>query len=322
MRFISVGSAPLMRLGLLSGFKQLGHTIGHFPHHSWHTLSEGEGKKLLWKYLIEFKPDYLIAGGYAPKYFEYLSDLCKSHNAKLIYWAIEDPVGFNNSLFLAKKADYVFTTTKESIVEYKKHGIDAHLLMFACNPNYHKKGKFNPEYKVDLALAASCYHWPTRKLGYKIILDAAKESGCSLKVWGAGWQNETCQKILGNSDYYCGYFPNGQLPSLCTSAKILLGIQCDGTSLTQTSMRPYEVLGCRGFHLTQWTKATANLFKDNEHLITARTKEEALDKIKYYMKHPAYRNKIARQGQEFVYNNHTYKHRVKDDIFPVLGIKQ
>lgn len=320
MRFISVGSAPLMRLGILSGFKQFNHTIGYFPHKSWTTLNESEGRKYIKHYFLKYKPDYLILGGYSPKYFDVIPTLCKKHGVGFIYWAIEDPVGFNNTLFIAKKADYVFTTTTECIKEYKKHGVKAHLLMFACNPDFHKKGKYNKDYDIDLALAASCYHWPTRKLGYKIILDAAKESGCSIKVWGAGWQKEPCQKILGNPNYFCGYFPNGQLPSLCTSTKIILGVQCDGSSMTQTSMRPYEVLGCRGFHLTQWTKATVNIFKENEHLVTARTKEEALEKIKYYMKHPAYRNKIARQGQEYVYNNHTYKHRVRDDIFPVLGI--
>lgn len=320
MKFISIGSAPLMRLGLLPGFELFSHKTGFFPLQHWHALDEDIGRKYLKQYFNEYKPDYLIFGGYAPKYFDVIKKLCKSHGTAYIYWAIEDPVGFNNTLHLAKKADYVFTTTIECINEYKKHGIKAHLLMFACNPNYHKIGKFNPDYDVDLALAASCYNWPTREQGYKIILNAAKQSGYNLKVWGSNWNNKSCQKILGNPDYYCGYFPNGQLPNLCTSAKIILGVQCDGSSMTQTSMRPYEVLGCRGFHLTQWTKATANIFKENKHLVTARTKEEALDKIKYYMIHPACRNKIARQGQEYVYNNHTYKHRVRDDIFPVLGI--
>ena len=321
MRFISIGCAPLMRLGLLSGFKKLGHTADHFPHQNWLGQDAEKGRELLTQYFAQYKPDYIVFGGYGPQYFNIIPSLCRKHSAGFIYWAIEDPVGFNNTLFLAKKADYVFTTAAECIPRYKQHGIHADLLMFACNPDYHKAGVFCSDYNVDLAMAASCYHWKARKLGYKIILDAAKQSGFGLKVWGAGWQKESAQPILGDPSYYCGYFPNGRLPDLCASAKIILGVQCDDTSKTQTSMRPYEVLGCRGFHLTQWTKATANIFKDGQHLVTAQTKQEALKKIKYYIAHPSERTKIGIQGQAFVYKYHTYKRRVTDIIIPRLGLK-
>ncbi len=310
-----------MRLGILSGFSKSGHTTGHFPHHNWLSQDEETGRRLLAGYIRELKPDYLVFGGYAPRYFSCISELCRKHGAGFIYWAIEDPVGFDKTLFIAQAADYVFTTTEECIPEYKKHGVKAYLLLFACNPDFHKAGQYNHAYDVDLAMAASCYNWETRKRGYKTILDAAKESGQSLKVWGAGWQKESCKKILGNPDYFCGYLPNGQLPDLCASAKIILGIQCDDSSVTQTSMRPYEVLGCGGFHLTQWTKATVNIFQDNKHLTTARTKEEAVDKIKYYINHPSERLKIAKQGREFVYKYHTYEQRVRDIVIPHLNIK-
>lgn len=320
MRFISIGTSPLMRLGLLPGFAQAGCQTGHFPHHNWMALGEEEGTALLEKSLLETKPDYLIFGGYAPKYFSRLPQLCKKHGAGFIYWAIEDPVGFDNTLFLAKKADFVFTTTQECIAKYKQHGITADLLLFACNPAYHKAGTFNADYDVDLALAASCYQWETRRQGYRIILGAAKESKRSLMVWGAGWDRKHGQAILGDPSLYHGYFSNSALPDLCSSAKIILGVQCDGSSLTQTSMRPYEVLGCRGFHLTQWTKATAHLFKEGRHLVTARTPEEALKKIKFYLARPSARERIAKQGQRFVYKFHTYEQRVRDIILPRLGL--
>ena len=310
-----------MRLGILSGFSKAGHTVGCFPHHNWLAQNKDKGRKLLTKYIKELRPDCLIFGGYAPSYFNCLPELCKKHGAAFIYWAIEDPVGFDRTLFIAQLADYVFTTTEECIRMYKENGVNARLLLFASNPDFHKSGLYNPDYDIDLAMAASCYNWETRKRGYKIILDAAKESGQSLKVWGAGWQKENCRKILGNPDYFCGYLPNGQLPDLCASAKIILGIQCDDSSLTQTSMRPYEVLGCGGFHLTQWTKATVNIFQDDRHLTTARTKGEAAEKIEYYVNHPSERLKIAKQGREFVYKHHTYERRVRDIVFPWLGIK-
>jgi spore maturation protein CgeB len=57
------------------------------------------------------------------------------------------------------------------------------------------------------------------------------------------------------------------------------------------------------------------------HLATASTKEEALDKIGYYLTHPDERKKIALQGQQYVYMNHTYERRVREVILPRLSIK-
>lgn len=320
MKFVSLGSSPLMRLGLLSGLKKAGHQTTHFPHHNWMAMDEEKGCGLLNKYLKELTPDYLVFGGYAPRYFKALPALCKKQGVGFIYWAIEDPIGYHNTLFLAQRADFVFTTTAECIPLYQKQGTKASLLLFACNPDYHRTGQRNAAYETDLALAASCYHWKTRKAGYAIILDAAKQSGLRLKVWGAGWQTKSAQSILGSPDHYCGYLPNSALPDLCASAKIILGVQCDGSSLTQTSMRPYEVLGCGGFHLTQWTKATAHIFTPGKHLVTAGDREEALEKIKYYTAHPLWRQRIAKRGQQFVYKRHTYEQRARDVILPRLGI--
>lgn len=318
MRFISIGSSPVMRFGILSGLSKLKHDTGHFPHHGWLSLGEDEGCGLLERYIEEYKPDYLIFGGYAPKYFSKIPEICRKRGTAFLYWALEDPIGFDNTLFLARIADYVFTTTEECISEYKKHGINAHLLLSACNPDYNKIGKYCPDLDIDLALTASYYRWEARIRGYKIVLDAAKESGRSLKVWGAGWQGKAGQDILGNPDYFQGYLANSKIPDLCASAKIILGVQCVDESTTQTSMRPYEVLGCRGFHLTQWTKAIESIFEDGKHLVIARTKEDALEKIKYYLDHPAERMRIAKQGQAFVYKHHTFEQRVRDMVIPHL----
>ncbi|MFU7592307.1 CgeB family protein [Priestia sp. RMT2NF4] len=320
MKVTSIGNSPLMKHGLIPAFKNMGYETDYFPFRSWHTFDEDVGKDLLTKDFLNKKTDVLIFGGYAPKYFDILPELCKQHGVGFIYWAIEDPLGFNKTLPLAKKADYVFTTTKESIDEYAKEGIQAALLLFACNPNYHKSGEYKKAYDLDLALVASHYRWEARRKGYKTILEAAIDSQKSFKVWGAGWDTSLGKQTLTNPNLFHGYFPNGQLPNLCASAKIVLGIQCDDSSFTQTSMRPYETLGCGGFHLTQRTKATINIFEEGKHLVTADSKEEALEKILYYINHAQERERISRLGQQFVYKYHTYEQRVKEIILPKIGI--
>lgn len=308
--------------GLLAGFRQLGMETGSFPHRSWLKLGPEEGLEAFAADLQDSRPDVLVFAGYSPDYFASATDLCRSAGTSFVYWATEDPVGFDRTLFLALRADYVFTTTVECIPRYAAHGVRANLLLFAANPEYHHAGNYRPQLDLDLALAASFYRWPARMQGYNVILDAARESGRVFRVWGAGWDSEQGLQRLGGAGSYRGYLPNRMLPDLCASARIILGVQCDDSSVTQTSMRPYEVLGCRGFHLTQWTPATARLFADGTHLVTARTKDEAAEKIAYYLSHESERKRIAAQGQELVYREHTYLGRIKDVVMPALGLPQ
>lgn len=318
MKAVTVGCSPLMIHGILAGFRKLGFDGDHFPHRSWMNLEPETGKEKLAGDLYTTRPDILIFGGYAPRYFEILPDLCRKMNTAFVYWAIEDPPGFERTLFLAQKADLVLTTAVEYIPRYQREGIKARLMPFACNPDYHQAGSYKQEYDLDLALVASYYTWETRRRGYDIILDPARKSNHSLRVWGAGWEREKGKKRLVDPELYGGYFPNGSLPELCASTKIILGVQCADTSRTQTSMRPYEILGCRGFLLTQWTEATTKMFTDGRHLVTANSPEETREKINYYLQHPAARKEIACQGQKYVYRHHTYRQRIKHRILPYL----
>lgn len=307
-----------MTQGLLAGFRQVGMATGSFPHRSWFKLSADKGLAALAQDLGDTRPDVVVFGGYAPAYFEALGGMCHDAGAAFVYWAIEDPVGFERTLFLARCANHVFTTTAECIERYSEHGIRAALLLFAANPDYHRPGTYRPQLDLDLALAASFYGWKARMKGYEIILDAARDSGRSFRVWGAGWDSAQGRERLGDPSLHRGYLPNHMLPQLCASALIVLGVQSVDSSSTQTNMRPYEILGCRGFHLTQWTPAISGIFVDGQHLVTATSREEALDKINHYAARESERSRIAECGQAHVYREHTYLHRVRDVVMPAL----
>jgi len=316
-KICSLVTSPLMTSQLLPCFKNLGYETSYFPCRSWMIMSKDEGLKWLEHDLKNSKCDLLIFGGNFPPYFLEIANLCKKYKCKYLYWAIEDPVCFEHTLKMAKTADFVFTTTIECIQKYKTHKIDAELLLFACTPEYHKPGKFVKEYEYDCVLQASYYTWKPRLEGYNIILDPALKLTNSISVWGAGWADGNGKIRLGKHfDKYKGYFGNNLLGDLCESSKIILGVQCDNTSISQISMRPFEVLACGGFHLTQWTKAKIGLYADGQHLLTSKSKEETEEIIKYYLNHEDERNKIRTHGMEFVRQNHTYYHRINDVILP------
>lgn len=82
--------------------------------------------------------------------------------------------------------------------------------------------------------------------------------------------------------------------------------------------RTFETLGCKTFLLTNETENLSKLFKIGEHLDTYTTKENLLDKIKYYLNNDDLRNKIAENGYNFAKQNHTYLNRA-DNIIKIIN---
>ena len=195
-------------------------------------------------------------------------------------------------------------------------------MMFGCNPDYHKAGNYNSKYNVDLILQASCYNHPARLKGFETIVSPSvklsNEINCSLDIYGAFWNSELGMKYLKSSTLFRGWHPNEDIPDICKSAKIILGVQCSDISKTQQSMRSFEILASGGFHLTQWVPSMDYWFENNKHLVTVKKSGEAYEKIKFYLSNEKERNFIAESGMKYVRNFHTYTHRIKESILPNL----
>lgn len=76
-----------------------------------------------------------------------------------------------------------------------------------------------------------------------------------------------------------------------------------------TNSRVYDVLASGGFLLTEDRPCLARQFEIGHHLVTFSTPEEALEKVRYYLAHPAERDAIARAGQMHVLRHHTFRER-------------
>lgn len=287
------------------GLEQVGHRAQIAPlwRHQW-----DQQPMVLAKSIEEFRPDYIFTEGDPPNFNrDAVLQICQDKGIPLIYWATQDPVWFKEiSEYCALRADYVFTTTIELVDEYRRLGKKAHLLLFGANPWLHKKVAFLPQYQHDLVFVGSNYS--RRVTATKYMLEPLVREGFDLMVWGHWWR-EADQPYTLPAPHYAGLLPYDQLPQVYSSAKIVLGLHLDSSSTTQTSVRTYEVLGCRAFYLTQYTKAHEHLFTRGLHLDWASSEDDLLEKARYYLNHPNIREKIASAGQAYVYTNHTVAHR-------------
>lgn len=307
MRFLFTNNPPIIEYGLAPGLRQIGHEAEILT--LWH-LPLGEQRDALAAKVEAFKPDYIVTEGDPPNFNRAaVFDVCARRGIPLIYWAVQDPTWFKEiGIYCAKHADFVFTTALELLPYYRGLGKKAGLLMFGCNPEFHRRVEPRESYRHDIAFVGANYD--RRVEAARFMIAPLVRRGFDLQVWGQWWSDED-QPFHIPARYHGGYLPYDQLPAAYASAKIILGLHLDDTSITQTSVRTFEVLGCGGFYLTQYTKAHANLFEKGIHLEWARDGEELLDLVRFYLSHDEARQKVARAGQEYVYKHHTVARRAR-----------
>ncbi len=312
MKILFTNVAPIIIYGLGAAFSDLGHQV-HYVY-----VDAGES---LEKAIYEFEPDIVFNEGginRMDKIFPLLEDRQIPH----VYWAIEDPVWFNLlSVPYALKSALVLTPCRESIEDYRRYAINAYLMMFACHPGFHRTVAPRDQYSHDLVFIGNNYDdHPARQTGSEIILNPLLTGDFDIKIYGNEWWIDGSRRFCLSPIHYGGYLPNEDLPAMCSSARIVLGIHSVDNSKTMMSMRTFEILGCGGFYLTQWTEAIESLFENHKHLVWSHSAEETLDLVRYYLNHPELRAKISKQGQEEVYANHTYHKRIQELEAPLAGI--
>ncbi len=300
MKFLFTNDPPVIMFGLKPGLEKANHHVNCVP--LWRYNYEHQDV-LLVKAIEDFKPDYIFTEGDPPNFNrQVVLELAGQYSIPIIYWAIQDPVWYEEiSLYCARRADFVFTTTFELLRAYASHGIKAHTLLFGCNPEFHRKVPSRLEYEAEAVFVGNNYE--KRGEAAENVIGTLVDAGFNVHVWGNWWEDSTKPFFLPPG--YCrGSLPYHLLPAVYGSAKVVLGLHLSWLSLTQTSVRTYEVLGCGAFYLTQYTPAHKNLFCKGVHLEWAGSKEESLEVMEFYLANPRSRERIARAGQEHVYKHH------------------
>lgn len=312
MKILFSNVAPIIIYGLGPAFSDLGHQVQYV------YADAGESME---KAIRDFTPDIVFNEGGINR-MDKLFPLLEDEQIPHVYWAIEDPAWFDLlSLPYALKSALVLTPCLESIEPYQQHGINARLMMFACHPAFHRIVPPQDRYCHDLVFVGNNYDdHPARQQGVETILNPLLTTNYDIKIYGNQWWIDNSRRVCLSPVHYGGYLPNEDLPAVCSSAKIILGIHSVNTSQTMMSMRTFEILGSGGFFLTQWTEAIENLFQNHKHLVWSKSAEETIDLVNYYLQHPELRTIIARQGQEEVYASHSYHKRIRDLQPPLAEI--
>lgn len=315
LKILFTNTAPLIKYGIKSGFDSLGHEtyVMDDDYRIWHLPKE-EQLAVFKKVIEEIKPDIVFSEVFV-EFNEELFLYTKEKGIFHVFWSIEDtPHNHWIGDHWSNYADYIFTTTAECLPNYWNKGKKAEILLFACNPEFHKKVKSKQIYSADISLVGNNY--PRRNHQTIEFLLPLLEKKYNINIYGNDcWLREDYEINLNKyRESYKGLLPYENIPSVYSSSKVALGFNLDESSVTQTSMRMTEILGCGGaLMVSPYTKAQEFLFHD--HVYLAKNRDELflmVDEI-LSMTEQQHREK-AQRAQDYVYKYHNYTLRAQQVV--------
>ncbi len=184
--------------------------------------------------------------------------------------------------------------------EWRALGLPAKFLPAAADRDI-RPVPYQAKYHSDVSFIGSGYD-PTRAT---FLLKVAKKY--DLKVWGPNWH-----QWRDELKWHGLPVEGEEFAAVCSSSSISLGINPDrargGTNYT--SDRTWMVILAGGFYLGQGTPGLTGMLREGEHCAWYQDVDSCMQKIKHYLENSAARERIRREGQVFVRENHTYDQRI------------
>jgi spore maturation protein CgeB len=192
---------------------------------------------------------------------------------------------------LASGVNLVLTTAPETCLWYGVEGCPALFWPLASSAEVFSPTD-SPFRDIDVLFIGNKYGARGK------IVEYLKKNGVNIECYGRGWPN--------------GHINAKEMALRSKQAKIILGVGAIGHcfNVYTLKLRDFDAPMSGALYLTQRNPDLCKLFVEGEEIECYETCREALDKINYYLKTPADRQKIAKKGHEKVLSNHTWEARL------------
>ena len=211
--------------------------------------------------------------------------------------------------------DWVFTTKTFGLGDMREQlGITrASHIQFAFDPDLHRplpmSARDEARYGCDASYIGT---WSPKK--EQLLTEIARQRpNVHLRIWGEYWNNARSAAIrnaIGGREVLGNEFVRALIGS-----RINLSIMSEarkGSSRgDQVANRTFVVPACGAFVLHERTDELLQYFREGEHLASFGTADEMIEKIDYYLQRPELRERIAEQGRELVWREHSWDRRIR-----------
>lgn len=144
----------------------------------------------------------------------------------------------------------------------------------------------------------------------RAMVEFALRQGVDMKVWGGYRQHFIDSPIL--NVWQGQIWGEEQVKALC-AARIGLNFHVDhapGELDRGLNVRAFELAACGVFQLLQRVPSVSQFFEEGREIVCFDTKEEMVEKIRYYLSHEDERRRIAEAARQRVLRDHTWRQRV------------
>jgi spore maturation protein CgeB len=219
--------------------------------------------------------------------------------------------------------DVHFVYRHANLADFRQHGgRDVHLLRsyYIAETDFHV-----PTVEIDKWLTSDVlfagHYEPDGRVD---LLEAVAGMDVNFKLFGGTWN--LAEPRLANDSRLRRFFPVTPLSrsdyrKAISGTKIALCFlsRLNGDTYTR---RTFEIPAMRSFMLSEYTDDLASLFKEGHEAAYFRSREELLDKIRYYLKHEDERRAIARNGhQRLLRDGHDVVARARQVVATIAALR-
>ena len=162
--------------------------------------------------------------------------------------------------------------------------------------------------KVDLTISSEFAHVLKGKIAPKRAV--RQLSALKMKDW---------MGFLKMSTHNIGPYYGLDMFQFLSDSAITINVHGDTIGFA-ANIRLYEATGVGTCLVTDWKDNLGDLFVPDKEVLVYRSKEEAVDKIKFALGHPDYLKRISENGQKRTLSNYSYEQIVPSVISFMKGL--
>jgi len=268
----------------------------------------------------EYDPFMVIFVPQTDQFIPEIVDGIGQHTITLGYF-FDDMWRIEYSRFWARHFDFVTTSDVNGVRKFMQDGFTNVIYSpFACNTDMYCYRNLPKLYDVTFVGGYN----PHREW----YLNYLKKKGIDVQIWGTGWPS----KMLSSEDMI-NVFNQSRINlnlsnSVCWDIRYLLSPyrslvntlhvwkhafhathQSDLKTAEQVKARHFEINACGGFQLSYYVEGLERLYEIGEEIALFVSREDLLQKIKFFLKHDDERESIAARGFERTRQDHTMEKR-------------
>ena len=203
----------------------------------------------------------------------------------------------------------VYFTKDPYILRFMRDNMKLNVKLYSesFNVRYHKKPEINKqecekEVEIDVMTYGTMYPYRVR------MLSELLENGINLQVYGVK-PHRFYNHVLGAS-FQNRFIAGAEKARLLYGAKIVFN-QMHYAEIDSVNNRFFEVNGSGAFQLSDYRPILHDLLPIDPELVSFRSIDEGIAKIKYYLSHPDERYSIASEVYQYFVKKYTYDNLVE-----------